>query len=81
VATPQAIRSQYDAIKHIHDKVDALGKKRASVTATEKLAENLLKDFKAPAARHKQYANRLNYGLQNYYIRHYQPSSRLLVEE
>jgi len=81
VVTPQSIRSQYDALKHIHDKVDALGKKRASIAATEKLAENLLKDFRAPAAKHKQYAHRLNYGLYHYYMRHYLPSSRSLVEE
>lgn len=81
VAAPQAIRSQYDSLKHIHDKVEALGKKRASVTATEKLAENLAKDFRAPAAKHKQYAHRLSYGLYHYYTRHYLPSSRNLVEE
>lgn len=79
--TPQAIRSQFEVLKHIHDKVEALGKKRSSVNATEKLADNLLKEFRAPAAKHKQYAHRLSHGLQNYYIRHYQPSSRHLVEE
>ena len=81
VAAPQAIRSQYDSLKHIHDKVEALGKKRSSVMATEKLAENLAKDFRAPAAKHKQYAHRLSYGLYHYYTRHYLPSSRNLVEE
>jgi len=81
VVTPQAVRSQYDVLKYIHEKVEALAKKRSSVIATEKLAENVLKEFKAPAAKHKQYAHRLRHGLQNYYIRHYQPSSRNLAEE
>lgn len=81
VVTPQAVRSQADALNHIHDKLEALGKKRASPTATEKLAENLLKDYKAPSAKQKQYAHRLSYGLYHYYLRHYQPSSRHVVEE
>lgn len=81
VATPQAVRSQLDSLKHIHDKVEALGKKRAAVTATDKLAEQLLKDFKAPSAKHKQFERRMMYGLQYYYIRHYQASSRHLLEE
>jgi len=81
VVAPQSIRSQYETLKHINDKVEALGKKRSSITATEKLAENLLKDFRAPAAKHKQYAHRLSYGLYHYYMRHYLPSSRNLVEE
>jgi len=81
VVTPQAVRSQADALKHIYDKLETLGKKRASATATEKLADQLLKDYKAPSAKHKQYAHRLSYGLYHYYLRHYQPSSRHVVEE
>ncbi len=81
VTTPQAVRSQSDILKHIHDKVEVLGKKRSAVTATEKLADQLLKDYKAPAAKLKQYERRLLHGLQHYYIRHYQASSRHLLEE
>jgi hypothetical protein len=81
VVTSQAIRSQYDALNRIHDKVEALGKKRASITAIEKVAEHLLKEYKAPAAKHKQYSHRLGYGLRHYYMRHYIPSSRHIVEE
>jgi glyoxylase-like metal-dependent hydrolase (beta-lactamase superfamily II) len=81
VVTPQAVRSYTEELQHIFEKVDALGKKRAAVTATEKLAEQLLKDFKAPAAKQKQYTHRLGHGLQNYYIRHYQPSAKHVVEE
>jgi hypothetical protein len=69
-------------LKHIQDKLEVLGKKRAAaITATDKLAEQLLKDYKAPAARQKQYAHRLSYGLRHYYISHYQPSSRHAVDE
>jgi len=81
VVTPQAVRSQADSLKKIQDKIDKLAKKRSSPAAVEKLADQILKDYKAPAAKHKQYSHRLRYGLQNYYIRHYQPSSRNAVEE
>jgi glyoxylase-like metal-dependent hydrolase (beta-lactamase superfamily II) len=81
VVTTQAIRAQADALNHIHDKLEALGKKRSNVIVTDKLAETLLKDYKAPAAKHKQYLHRLSHGLRNYYTRRYQPSSRHTVEE
>jgi hypothetical protein len=81
VVTPQAVRSQSESLKHIQDKLETLGKKRAAITVTDKLAEQLLKDYRAPAARHKQYAHRLSYGLRQYYIGHYQPSSRHAVDE
>jgi len=80
VVTLQALRSQADSLKRINSKIEKLGKKRSS-TAVEKLADQILRNYKAPSARHKQYSHRLRYGLQNYYIRHYQPSSRHAVDE
>jgi len=81
VVTPQTIRSQADLMKQIHSKLETLGKKKSNINATDKLAEQLLKEFKAPAAKHKQYLHRLSYGLRNYFIRTYQPSSRHIIEE
>ncbi len=81
VVTPQTVRSQSDALKRIHDKIEKLGKKLSSPAVMEKLADQILKDYKVPAARQKQYLHRLRHGLQNYYVRHYQPSSRSAVEE
>jgi len=81
VVTSQVIRSQVDSLERINDKVKKLGDKRSPIPAVEKLADQLLKDYKAPAAKQKQYSHRLRYGLKNYYIRHYQPASRNTVEE
>ena len=81
VVTPQAVRSQAESLKHIQDKLETLGKKRAAIIATDKVAEQIIKEYKAPAMRQKQYAHRLSYGLRHYYIRHYQPSSRHAVDE
>ncbi|RPJ27270.1 MAG: hypothetical protein EHM33_08650 [Chloroflexi bacterium] len=79
--TPQVVRNQADILKRIHDKVEKLGNKKSSPAAVDKLADQLLKDFKAPAARQKQYAHRLRYGLNHYYARHYHSTSRHLLDE
>lgn len=81
VVTAQVVRSQADLLKRIHDKVEKLGSKKAAPAAVDKLADQLLKDFRAPAARQKQYAHRLRYGLNNYYARHYHSTSRHLLDE
>lgn len=81
VMTPQVVRNQADSLKRIHDKVEKLGAKKAAPAAVDKLAEQVLKDFKAPAARQKQFAHRLHYGLNHYYARHYHPTSRHLLDE
>lgn len=80
--SPQAIRSQSDSLKKIYKKIETLGKKKSvSVTITDKLADTVLKEFKSPAAKQQQYSQRLRFGLRNYYIRHYVPSSRNVVDE
>jgi glyoxylase-like metal-dependent hydrolase (beta-lactamase superfamily II) len=81
VVTPQMVRNQSDILKRIYDKVDKLAKKKPATPATDKLADAVLKDFKAPAARQQQYLQRLRYGLYHYYIRQYHPSSHHLLEE
>src|SRR6266545_4342219 len=81
VVTPLVVRNQAEMLKRIHDKVEKLGSKKSSAANIDKLADLLLKDFKAPAARQKQYAHRLRYGLNQYYTRHYHSSSRHVLDE
>jgi glyoxylase-like metal-dependent hydrolase (beta-lactamase superfamily II) len=81
VVNQQIVRNQSDLLKRIDDKVDKLAKKKPASPATDKLAEAILKDFKAPAARQKQYLQRLRHGLQHYYTRHYHPTSHNVLEE
>ena len=81
VVTMQNVKQQADVLKRIYDKLDKLGKKRSAVAAADKLAEQMFKDFKAPAARQKQYTQRLRYGVHHYYIRHYHSSSRHVLDE
>ena len=81
LVTSQAVKHQAEVLKRILDKMEKLGKKRSSVSATDKLADHLVKEFKAPAARQKQYSHRLRYGLHYYFIHHYHASSRHALDE
>jgi glyoxylase-like metal-dependent hydrolase (beta-lactamase superfamily II) len=81
VVTQQVVKTQADFLKKLLDKVEKLGGKKAAPDATDKLADVMLKEFRAPAARQKQYLHRLRYGLGHYYARHYHPSSRHTLEE
>ena len=80
--SPQAIRSQADLLKKIHSKIEKIGAKRSSApNVTDKLADQIMKEFKAPAAKHKQHSQRLRFGLRNYHARHYGSASRNVVDE
>jgi uncharacterized sulfatase len=80
--SPQAIKSQYEFLKKLNTKIEKLGaKKSAAANVTDKLADQVLKEFKAPAAKHKQYSHRLQFGLRNYFARHYVSAARSVVDE
>jgi len=65
------IKAQKDTIKYIHERLEKMASRKQPPAATEKLLEPLLSKHKLSAARHKQYAQRLRYGLWHYYTRHY----------
>jgi len=69
------IKAQADLMKKIHERLEKLARRGSSPDATEKLVEVFLGGFKSSAARHKQYAQRLRYGLRHYYARHYRMGS------
>jgi hypothetical protein len=64
-----AIKAEYDFLKHIHDKLNKSTAKKPNPVAVEKMVASLLTWFKAPAARQKQFAQRLRYGLLHYNAR------------
>jgi cyclase len=66
VVTTSVIKTQLDFIKHVNDKLDKITAKKSNAAAIEKLVNSLLPWFKAPAARQKQFAQRLRYGLLHY---------------
>lgn len=63
------IKNQYDFLKHVSDKLNKITAKKPNPTVVEKLVASLLTWFKAPAARQKQFAQRLRYGLLHYNAR------------
>ena len=69
VVNASAVKAQYDFLKHIHDKLEKSKSKKPNPAAVEKLVTSLLTWFKAPAARQKQFAQRLRYGLLHYNAR------------
>ncbi|MDO9303302.1 MAG: hypothetical protein Q7T89_18070, partial [Anaerolineales bacterium] len=69
IVTTNIVKTQLDFIKHVHDKLDKVTAKKANPAAIEKLVTALLTSFKAPAARQKQFAQRLRYGLLHYNAR------------
>lgn len=81
VVNANAIKNQLDFLKYARDKLDKFAlRKKQTPAATEKLVESLLSWFKVPAARHKQYAQRIRYGVLHYNSRYQYPSGRLEEE-
>jgi glyoxylase-like metal-dependent hydrolase (beta-lactamase superfamily II) len=71
VVTATVIKNQADFLKDTLKKLERLSKKKHKGDPTENLAGSLLSHFKAPASLQKKYAQRLRYGLQYYFSRHY----------
>lgn len=69
VVSHNAVKAQYDFLKHVHDKLNKLTGKKPNLATVEKLTASMLAWFKAPAARQKQFAQRLRYGLLHYNAR------------
>jgi glyoxylase-like metal-dependent hydrolase (beta-lactamase superfamily II) len=69
------IRNQLELIKKANNDLDKLANRQASPAATEKLINPMLASIRAPAARQKQFAQRLRYGLSRYYTRYYHLTS------
>jgi len=65
------IKAQAELMKLIHERLERIARRGSSPDATEKLIDSFMVGAKASAARHKQYVQRLRYGLRHYYARHY----------
>jgi glyoxylase-like metal-dependent hydrolase (beta-lactamase superfamily II) len=74
--TVNAIKSQQEFLKHVQGKLDKITTKKPNPAAVEKMVVSLLKWFKAPAARQKQFAQRLRYGLLHYNSRQHHFSAQ-----
>jgi len=71
IVAQEDVKNQVKFLKKVHARMEKLAAKNQLPTATEKLIPALMEDFKVPAARKEQYTQRLRYGLQKYYTRHF----------
>lgn len=60
-------------LKTVEEKLHALAKRKSAATEIDKLAAKLAEKYKSPTKRKPLYMQRLKYGMQNYFTRHYQP--------
>lgn len=81
LVTVDAIRSQADFLSQCLKRLEKLSLKKYGPDHTESLVTPLLGAFKVPASKQAKYAQRLRHGLQQYYTRHYHPSSSASAEE
>jgi glyoxylase-like metal-dependent hydrolase (beta-lactamase superfamily II) len=65
------IQSQRDLLTKVQAELDKFAAKHPALQMVEPLVQPLLSTIRVPASRQKQYAQRLRYGLQRYYSRHY----------
>lgn len=73
LAPAEVIRAQRNYLEQVHHKLEKLAEKNAPPEAIENLLPGLLEGFKGSASQQAQYAQRLRYGLRQYYSRHYHP--------
>ncbi|HVP22210.1 MAG TPA: hypothetical protein VMS73_10160 [Anaerolineaceae bacterium] len=69
------IHAMVSLLDDIFQKLEKLASEVAPVDEVEKLVPALLKQIEFPIQRQLQYKQRLSWGLRQYYIRHYRPSS------
>lgn len=74
--TANVIQNQLDFLKYMRERMEKMAERKAHPDGTEKLIEPLLHRIKFPAAKNKQYAQRLRYGLHYYYARRYHSAGR-----
>ena len=72
-----AMRRQYQHIKNVMKGIEKLAKRNAAPEETEGLIPSLLADFSFDSQMQQIYAQRLRYGLHQYYARRYRPTSTL----
>lgn len=73
--TEMVVKNQETFIKDVHTRLEKLSNRKQKPDMTESLIQPLLAKLKFPDASQEHYTQRLRYGLQQYYARHYHPGS------
>lgn len=75
------IRDQLRFLEQVHSKLEALAVNSTPAEATASLVPELLAGFKVAPERQAQYKQRLKWGLRQYYLRHFFPTSPDIVDD
>ena len=70
------VRNQRRFLKDVESRLKRLAERKAPATGVEKLVPKLMEKYKFPARVQAMNAQRLSYGLQAYYRKHYLPASK-----
>lgn len=73
LVTHEDVRRQLNFLETVEEKIQALAGVEAPIEDIDRLAVELLKRFPAENKRMPLHLNRLRYGLEHYYARHYHP--------
>lgn len=76
----QQVRRQIAYLEKVSAMLAELAEQKAPASATSNLVAPLLKEFSHTAQHEAQYRQRLQHGLHQYYIRHYQPTEAEIAE-
>jgi glyoxylase-like metal-dependent hydrolase (beta-lactamase superfamily II) len=72
LVTHDQARDQVRFLEKVHNQLESLAKQNAAVEEVIALTSGLLKEFEPAGQRQIQYQQRLQWGLRQYYLRHYQ---------
>ena len=65
------VREQHELLKSLHKRLETFAEKGGLLENIDQLANPFLEKIKYPPALHNIYQQRLHYGLERYYQRHY----------
>lgn len=81
LVTPAQVRQQLRFLDLVHNKLEAMAVNSIPADATVNLVADLLAHYKIPQERQAQFKQRLKWGLRQYYLRHYFPTSLEIVDD
>jgi glyoxylase-like metal-dependent hydrolase (beta-lactamase superfamily II) len=76
----QQVRRQISYLEKMNAMLDDLARKKGTAAETAAMVPELIADFEIPPQREMQYRQRLQNGLYNYYVRHFQPTEAEITE-
>jgi glyoxylase-like metal-dependent hydrolase (beta-lactamase superfamily II) len=69
------VREQHELLKSLYKRLETLATKSEFPNETEKLIEPFMNKLNFPPALRESYEQRLRYGLEQYYLQHYYPTT------